>query len=187
MYNPDVVTTLQRAARSGDPRAWQQYCDAVHARPPSALRDLLELVPAAAPVPLDEVAPASTLFPRFDTAAISLGALSPEAHEALAIAMNRLGGRSNSGEGGEDPALWHREAQQDQAGRLGPLRRYRRVPGQCRSAADQGRAGRQARRGPAARPQGQRTDRTSALRAAGHRPDLAAAAPTSIRSKTWRS
>ena len=101
MYNPDVVTTLQRA-RSGDPRAWQQYCDAVHARPPSALRDLLELVPAAVPVPLDEVAPASTLFPRFDTAAISLGALSPEAHEALAIAMNRLGGRSNSGEGGED-------------------------------------------------------------------------------------
>jgi glutamate synthase (NADPH/NADH) large chain len=104
MYNPDVVTTLQRAARSGDPRAWQQYCDAVHARPPSALRDLLELVPAATPTA--DGGPASDLFPRFDTAAISLGALSPEAHEALAIAMNRLGGRSNSGEGGEDPARY---------------------------------------------------------------------------------
>ena len=50
--------------------------------------------------------PAEALFKRFDTAAISLGALSPEAHEALAIAMNRLGGRSNSGEGGEDPARY---------------------------------------------------------------------------------
>ena len=104
MYNPDVVMSLQRAARSGDAAHWRKYCEAVHSRPPSALRDLLQLVPAATPMPLDEVAPASTLFPRFDTAAISLGALSPEAHEALAIAMNRLGGRSNSGEGGEDPA-----------------------------------------------------------------------------------
>ena len=127
MYNPDVVTTLQRAARSGDPRAWQQYCDAVHARPPSALRDLLELVPAAVPVPLD-VAPASTLFPRFDTAAISLGALSPEAHEALAIAMNRLGGRSNSGEGGEDPARYgtqrRSKIKQVASGRFGVTAEY---------------------------------------------------------------
>ncbi len=128
MYNPDVVTTLQRAARSGDPRAWQQYCDAVHARPPSALRDLLELVPAAAPTPLDEVAPASELFPRFDTAAISLGALSPEAHEALAIAMNRLGGRSNSGEGGEDPARYgtqrRSKIKQVASGRFGVTAEY---------------------------------------------------------------
>ncbi|MDA4467177.1 glutamate synthase-related protein, partial [Escherichia coli] len=120
--------TLQRAARSGDPRAWQQYCDAVHARPPSALRDLLQLVPAATPTPLDEVAPASDLFPRFDTAAISLGALSPEAHEALAIAMNRLGGRSNSGEGGEDPARYgtdkRSKIKQVASGRFGVTAEY---------------------------------------------------------------
>jgi glutamate synthase (NADPH/NADH) large chain len=68
------------------------------------LRDLLQLKLAATPLPLDEVEPIESIVRRFDSAAMSLGALSPEAHEALAIAMNRLGGRSNSGEGGEDPA-----------------------------------------------------------------------------------
>mgnify|MGYP001190351617 FL=1 len=106
MFNPDVVMSLQKATRTGDPADWKAYTEAVHSRPPSALRDLLALKPAGAPVPLEEVAPASDLLRRFDTAAISLGALSPEAHEALAIAMNRLGGRSNSGEGGEDPARY---------------------------------------------------------------------------------
>ncbi|MFT4196795.1 MAG: glutamate synthase large subunit, partial [Pseudoxanthomonas sp.] len=106
MYNPDVVVSLQKATRSGDVADWRRYAEAVHARPPSALRDLLQLKRAATPTPLDEVAPAADVLRRFDTAAISLGALSPEAHEALAIAMNRLGGRSNSGEGGEDPARY---------------------------------------------------------------------------------
>ncbi len=64
------------------------------------MRDLLQLKKAEIPTPLDQVAPATDVLCRFDTAAISLGALSPEAHEALAVAMNRLGGRSNSGEGG---------------------------------------------------------------------------------------
>ncbi|HEX7804443.1 MAG TPA: glutamate synthase large subunit [Pseudoxanthomonas sp.] len=106
MYNPDVVMSLQHATRTGEAADWQKYADFVHARPPSALRDLLQLKKADAPTPLDQVADASDLLRRFDTAAISLGALSPEAHEALAIAMNRLGGRSNSGEGGEDPARY---------------------------------------------------------------------------------
>ena len=106
MYNPDVVMSLQHATRTGEATDWQKYADFVHARPPSALRDLLQLKQADAPTPLDQVADASDLLRRFDTAAISLGALSPEAHEALAIAMNRLGGRSNSGEGGEDPARY---------------------------------------------------------------------------------
>jgi glutamate synthase (NADPH/NADH) large chain len=98
------------------------------------------------------------ILKRFDSAGMSLGALSPEAHEALAIAMNRLGARSNSGEGGEDPgALRHRAHEQDQAGGLGALRRHPGIPDQRRGAADQGRAGRQARRGrPAAGPQGRR-------------------------------
>ena len=68
------------------------------------MRDLMELVSEGDPIPLEEVEPIEDILPRFDTAGMSLGALSPEAHEALAIAMNRLGGRSNSGEGGESPA-----------------------------------------------------------------------------------
>jgi glutamate synthase (NADPH/NADH) large chain len=101
-YNPDVVGTLQKAVSSGDVADYRVYADLVNSRPACSLRDLFDLVETREPIPLDEVEPASAIFPRFDTAAMSLGALSPEAHEALAIAMNRLGGRSNSGEGGED-------------------------------------------------------------------------------------
>ena len=108
-----------------------------------------------------------------------------EAHETLAIAMNRLGGKSNTGEGGEDPAPVHRpmpngdsQPQRDQAGRLGPVRRDERVPGQRRRAPDQDGAGGQARRGrPAPRPQGLALDRQGPLLDAGRRPDQPAAAP----------
>lgn len=128
MYNPDVVTTLQRATRTGDAADWRKYADAVNSRPPSALRDLLALKRAETPTPLSEVADAGDLLRRFDTAAISLGALSPEAHEALAIAMNRLGGRSNSGEGGEDPARYGTEKRskikQVASGRFGVTPEY---------------------------------------------------------------
>src|SRR5690606_39961454 len=82
----------------------QAYADHVSTRRPAALRDLLRPLALGAPVPLEEVETVASIVKRFDSAAMSLGALSPEAHEALAIAMNRLGGRSNSGEGGEDPA-----------------------------------------------------------------------------------
>ncbi len=103
-YNPDVVITLQRAVRSGRRDDWQAYADAVNHRPPAALRDLLALATERTqPIAVDDVEPIAAIVRRFDSAAMSLGALSPEAHEALAIAMNRLGGRSNSGEGGEDP------------------------------------------------------------------------------------
>ena len=77
-------------------------------------------------IPLDEVEPAAEIVKRFSTGAMSLGSLSREAHEKLAIAMNRIGGRSNTGEGGEDPERFTRRAPLgDQAGRLGPLRRQR--------------------------------------------------------------
>ncbi|OOG60327.1 glutamate synthase large subunit [Rhodanobacter sp. C03] len=109
MYNPDVIATLQHAVRSGNPADYRIYADHVDHRPPSALRDLLGLKPAALPIPLNEVEPVETILKRFDSAGMSLGALSPEAHEALAIGMNRLGGRSNSGEGGEDPARYGTE------------------------------------------------------------------------------
>ncbi|WP_119716885.1 glutamate synthase large subunit [Cognatilysobacter tabacisoli] len=106
LFNPDVVVRLQQAVRSGDWADWQAYATTVNERPPSTLRDWLQLRPAGPAIDVDAVEPVADIVRRFDSAAMSLGALSPEAHEALAIAMNRLGGRSNSGEGGEDPARY---------------------------------------------------------------------------------
>jgi len=109
MYNPDVIATLQEAVRSGDSAAYRRYAGHVDSRPPSALRDMLRLREATRPLPLERVEPLAAIVRRFDSAGMSLGALSPEAHEALAIAMNRLGARSNSGEGGEDPVRYGTE------------------------------------------------------------------------------
>ncbi|PMG39087.1 glutamate synthase large subunit [Vibrio splendidus] len=102
-YNPDVVSTLQTAVKTGETSDYQSFAKQVNARPAAMLRDLMSLKKAAQPLALEKVEPSSDLFKRFDSAAMSIGALSPEAHEALAMAMNRLGGYSNSGEGGEDP------------------------------------------------------------------------------------
>ncbi|MGL5799288.1 MAG: glutamate synthase large subunit, partial [Plesiomonas sp.] len=102
-YNPDVVQTLQQAVHSGKFSDYQRYADLVNQRPVATLRDLLQVTPKGETVALEQVEPATELFKRFDTAAMSIGALSPEAHESLAVAMNTLGGFSNSGEGGEDP------------------------------------------------------------------------------------
>ncbi len=103
-FNPDVVQQLQKAVKSGNYEDFRQYSQFVNLRPVATLRDMLGLVPAKKPMPLEEVESVSDIVHRFDSAAMSLGALSPEAHEALAEAMNTLGGRSNSGEGGEDAA-----------------------------------------------------------------------------------
>lgn len=105
-YNPDVVRLLQEAVKNGDYEAFRKYSELVDSRPVSMIRDLLKVKEAAQPLSLNEVEPLESIFKRFDAAGISLGALSPEAHEAIAEAMNRLGGRSNSGEGGEDPARY---------------------------------------------------------------------------------
>ncbi|MFP1797083.1 glutamate synthase large subunit [Lonsdalea quercina] len=107
-YNPDVVKTLQTAVQSGEYGDYQRYAKLVNERPAATLRDLLALKPQekSTAIALEQVEPASELFKRFDTAAMSIGALSPEAHESLAEAMNTLGGYSNSGEGGEDPARY---------------------------------------------------------------------------------
>lgn len=102
-YNPDVVSLLQIAVNSGDYSDYQRYANAVNQRPFATLRDLMKPISAANPLKLDSVEPTQTILKRFDSAGMSIGALSPEAHEALAIAMNTIGGRSNSGEGGEDP------------------------------------------------------------------------------------
>ncbi len=102
-YNPDVVGALQKAVRTGEFVDYQVYSSHVNNRPVACLRDLLQLNKNTTAIALDEVEPAENFYSRFDSAAMSIGALGQEAHEALAIGMNRLGGFSNSGEGGEDP------------------------------------------------------------------------------------
>ncbi|PIE59806.1 MAG: glutamate synthase large subunit [Desulfobulbus propionicus] len=103
-FNPEVVTTMQQAVRSGNYSDWKICADHINTRPQATLRDLLALKTAKPPISLDEIEPAEEILKRFDSAAMSLGALSAEAHETLAQALNKSGGRSNSGEGGEDPA-----------------------------------------------------------------------------------
>jgi glutamate synthase (NADPH/NADH) large chain len=128
MYNPDVIATLQAAVLSGDYGQYQEYARLVNERPVSCIRDLLALQPRAAPIPVAQVESIESILARFDSAGMSLGALSPEAHESLAIAMNRLGARSNSGEGGEDPIRYNTEKnskiKQVASGRFGVTPEY---------------------------------------------------------------
>jgi glutamate synthase (ferredoxin) len=113
-YNPQVFRALHKFARAGDGSGFAAYRDRVDRRPPMALRDLLDFR-AGEPIPIDEVEPASAIIGRFSASGMSHGALSREAHETIAIAMNRLGARSNSGEGGEDPARFAVRANGDSA------------------------------------------------------------------------
>jgi len=103
MNSPEMVKALHKAVASKDYDHYEVYRQHLETRPPAALRDLLEFHSDRDPIPLDRVEPAETIVRRFCTGAMSLGALSREAHEVLAVAMNRLGGKSNCGEGGEDP------------------------------------------------------------------------------------
>ncbi|MFZ2362143.1 MAG: glutamate synthase large subunit [Anaerolineae bacterium] len=115
-YNPDVVRALHEVVGIGKSQvaggtlqvveSYLRYAELVQRRPAANLRDLLDFAPRREPVPLDEVEPAEAILRRFSTAAMSHGALSGITHETLAIAMNRLGGASNSGEGGEDAARY---------------------------------------------------------------------------------
>lgn len=128
-YNPDVVTTLQQAVERRDEQAYKAFTQHVNLRPIATLRDLWQLkLPPSEQIQNTEPEPAQALFKRFDTAAMSIGALSPEAHEALAVAMNRLGGYSNSGEGGEDPRRFGTERnsriKQIASGRFGVTPHY---------------------------------------------------------------
>jgi glutamate synthase (NADPH/NADH) large chain len=106
LWSPKTVAALQKAVRLEDARSYEEYARAINEQgdAPFTLRGCWDLVPAAEPVPLDEVEPAARIVRRFATGAMSFGSISKEAHENLAIAMNRIGGKSNSGEGGEDSA-----------------------------------------------------------------------------------
>ncbi|APZ44325.1 glutamate synthase large subunit [Acidihalobacter ferrooxydans] len=127
-YNPDVVQTMHKAVVSGRMEDWKAYADPINHRPAMVLRDLLRLRDDITPIPLAEVEPVEAILKRFDSAGMSLGALSPEAHETLAEAMNRLGARSNSGEGGEDPERYGTERmskiKQIASGRFGVTPHY---------------------------------------------------------------
>jgi glutamate synthase domain-containing protein 2/glutamate synthase domain-containing protein 1 len=102
-YNPLAVRAAQKAAQTGDQDAYREWRRLSAMDQPQSLRELIRIKESSTPAPLDEVEPASEIVKRFVSTAMSLGALSPEAHEALSIAMNQIGARSNSGEGGEDP------------------------------------------------------------------------------------
>ncbi len=115
LFNPLTIHTLQRAVRTGDYGAFKDYTSLVDDQSArlATLRGLFELRPALRPVPIEEVEPVEAIVRRFKTGAMSYGSISAEAHEALAIAMNRLGGKSNTGEGGEDPARYEPMANGD--------------------------------------------------------------------------
>ena len=100
-YNPEIVKKLQEAVASSSYETYQEYADLVDKRPPAMLRDLLEINTQKSKIDIKKVESQKKILNRFDSAGMSLGALSPKAHETLAEAMNSLGGRSNSGEGGE--------------------------------------------------------------------------------------
>jgi glutamate synthase (ferredoxin) len=135
--DPEVVEALQetaaahalrKAVRDEDGERYERFAALVNGREPLELRDLLELVPAREPVPLDAVEPAASIARRFSSGAMSHGSLSAEAHETVAIAFNRLGGRANSGEGGEDPSRFRDERacriKQVASGRFGVTPEY---------------------------------------------------------------
>jgi glutamate synthase (ferredoxin) len=144
--NPEVVRSLQvvsggaedgevraahalrRAVRSGDQDAYREFAAIVHDRPPAEPRDLLELSPSGPPVPVAEVEPVVAIVRRFSSGAMSHGALSAEAHETVAAAMNLIGGKANGGEGGEDRSRFrdHRACRIKQvaSGRFGVTPEY---------------------------------------------------------------
>jgi glutamate synthase (NADPH/NADH) large chain len=110
MWDPKSIADIQVAARNGDKDAYKRFADHINydARTRCQLRGLLEFKKGGngGPISIDEVMPAKEIVKRFCTGAMSFGSISAEAHETLAIAMNRLGGKSNTGEGGEDPVRW---------------------------------------------------------------------------------
>ena len=106
LYNPQTIAKLQHAVRQENFQTFQEYTDLLdnQGRQLCTLRGLLEIKPSNEPISIDEVEPAKEIVKRFATGAMSFGSISKEAHETLAIAMNRMGGKSNTGEGGEDEA-----------------------------------------------------------------------------------
>jgi hypothetical protein len=184
MYNPNTIAKLQHSVRKGDFRLFKEYTAAANdeSRRLCTIRGLLKFKPGT-PIPIEEVEPVSAIVTRFKTGAMSLGSISREAHENLAIAMNRIGGKSNTGEGGEDPSRYVPDANGDlrrsaikqvASGRFGVTSYYLVNCDELQIKMAQG-----AKPGEAAapRPQDRRVHREDPLLDAGRRPHLAAAAP----------
>ncbi len=115
LFNPQTVHQLQMACRTGNYNVFQQYSTTINdqSRKLATLRSLLEFKFGGESIPIDEVEPVEEIVKRFKTGAMSYGSISREAHETLAIAMNRIGGKSNTGEGGEDPDRYELDANGD--------------------------------------------------------------------------
>src|SRR5882724_11996899 len=114
-WEANLIHTLQAAVTSESYQAFKRYSEAITKLPPVALRDLLDFRPGKAPISIDEVESITEIRKRFNTPGMSLGALSPEAHGTLNVAMNRIGAKSDSGEGGEDPARYRPQPNGDNA------------------------------------------------------------------------
>jgi len=154
LFNPETIQLLQSATRLGSYDIFKQYAELINnqSKKLCTLRGLLDFKWAENPVPIDEVESVEEIVKRFKTGAMSYGSISQEAHETLAIAMNRLGGKSNTGEGGEDPrsfpsvARWRQQELRHQTSRQRTFRRHQRLPRPRAGAADQDGPRRQARR-----------------------------------------
>jgi glutamate synthase (NADPH/NADH) large chain len=112
-WEAQTMHMLQTACDRASYDIWKQYSAKLQSAPPIALRDLMDFKPVTKAIPVDEVESITSIRKRFVTPGMSLGALSPEAHKTLNVAMNRIGAKSDSGEGGEDPAHFHPEANGD--------------------------------------------------------------------------
>ena len=185
-----VVASLQHAVRGNLPDKYAEFAAAINEQNEQllTLRGLFRIRGAdedgRKPVPLDEVEPAADIVKRFATGAMSFGSISREAHTTLAIAMNRIGGKSNTGEGGEEPDRFvampngdsmRSAIKQVASGRFGVTAEYLANSDMIQIKMVAGRQAR--RRRAAARPQGRRGDCQGAPFDPGRRPDLAAAAP----------
>ena len=154
LFNPQTIHKLQIACRTNSPKIYREYAELINhqAKNLCTLRGLLDFKFAETPIPIEEVESVEEIVKRFKTGAMSYGSISKEAHETLAIAMNRIGGRSNTGEGGEDPARYTLDAQwrfekfRHQAGCERSFRRDQSLPRQRPGTANQNGAGRETRR-----------------------------------------
>ncbi len=142
LYSPEVIVALQKAVRSGKYEDYEVYRDLLEEKQPHHLRDIVSLRNDCDPVPLEEVESVSEIVKRFNTGAMSFGSISKEAHETLAEAMNRLHARSNTGEGGEDPARFHTirnsKVKQIASGRFGVTIQYLDSAGEIQIKMAQG-------------------------------------------------
>ncbi len=142
LYSPEVILALQKAVRTGSYEDFRCYTELLGRKHPHHLRDAFRFAGRLEPVPLEEVEPAENIVRRFNTGAMSYGSLSREAHETLAEAMNRLGARSNTGEGGEDPSRFgtirNSLVKQVASGRFGVTAEYLNSAGEIQIKMAQG-------------------------------------------------